>query len=74
MKSLEDKNPRMNNGMTPLHFAAQLGHLEVCKLICQNIVDINPSDDTGRTPLDIAYTNRNLEIVSYLFKTLKEFD
>ena len=43
-----------NVGMTPLHFAARHGQLEVCKLIMDNVVDKNPADIQGLTPRQMA--------------------
>ena len=39
MDVLADKNPMMNSGWTPLHSAAKNGHLEICKLIMEVLVD-----------------------------------
>ena len=40
-KKLVDKNPKDKFGETPLHFAAQKSHLEVCRLFLDNITDTN---------------------------------
>ena len=37
-EEVEDKNPRDCLGMTPLHVAAQRGHLDICKIIMQEII------------------------------------
>ena len=51
---IEAKNPRNQDGITPLHNAAKHGHLEICKLICQSIGNKNPADNRGETPIDMA--------------------
>ena len=66
MKGLNNKNPRKNDGGTPLHIAAYYGKMEICRLICQNIVDTNPMDDVGNTPISNASAMGHFEIVSFL--------
>ena len=41
-------------GRTPLHYAAEAGHLNVVKYILDRISDKNPKDTEGRTPLHFA--------------------
>ena len=48
MDNLTDKNPRCGLGFTSFHLAAKEGHLEVCRLFLENIVDKNPVSDNGR--------------------------
>ena len=35
-ENLKDINPIMQELITPLHLAAQYGHFEMCKYICDN--------------------------------------
>ena len=44
----------MKNGITPLHYAAATGDLDICRLIIKNIKDKNPTDHRGETPKDWA--------------------
>merc|ERR1712241_1242834 len=50
-----DKNPSMktnsdvSNGRTPLHSAAQEGHLDIVKAISKVLVDKNPGDGHNTT-------------------------
>ena len=62
MESNENKNPEDNSGWTPLHVAAQKGHLQVCMLIMDNLDNKNPGDDEGWTPLHWAAQNNHLKI------------
>ena len=62
MAKVTDKNPG-TYGRTPLHFAASMGRLEMCKLILENVNDKNPVDNNGKTPKDIAKEYNELEIV-----------
>jgi len=40
--------------VTPLHSTAWQGHLEVCRLIIENVQDKNPADEHKKTPLHFA--------------------
>ena len=51
---MSEKNPGDRNGETPLHKAAQGGHLEVCKLFYENIELKSPVNRYGQTPLHKA--------------------
>ena len=35
--NFKDKNPKDKEGMTPLHFAAENGHLSICQLLLEKI-------------------------------------
>ena len=63
---LEDKNPL--NGA--LHSAAEKGHLEICKLIAENVDFKNPSDLRGNTPLHLAATKGHLEVCKFLIESV----
>ena len=39
------------NGDTPLHIAADFGHLRLFKFIMEHASDKNPKNDHGNTPL-----------------------
>ena len=60
-----DKNPRTNNRRTPLHSAANFGHLEICKLICNGIAEKNPITNSGQTPISLAQAKGYMDIVSF---------
>ena len=47
--------PRNNAGRTPLHYAAQFGHFEICQVFMNNFKDQNQiSDVRGMTALHTA--------------------
>ena len=57
-----NKNPSNKiNGLTPLHYAAEAGHVEICKLIMKNLVNKHPSCLNGSTPLSRDYVRGGSE-------------
>ena len=68
MGYLVDKNPKDKHGTTPLHFAAQKSHLEVCRLFLDNIKDtnlhVNPSSVRDDTPYGWAKGYGNQAVCS----------
>jgi ankyrin repeat protein len=61
--SVNAKNPSQ---FTPLHFAAELGSLEVAKFLIKNGADVNAKGENGSTPLHQAVLKHNTNIVSLL--------
>ena len=57
-----------------LHYAAAQGHLEVCRLILDKVVNINPSENGGITPLHDAAENGRLDVCRLIIKKLIVFD
>ena len=72
MKKLEDKNPKSEDGTTPLHNAAKNGHLEAFKTICSKVKEKSPKDDTGKTPFDYAYEKKHWGIIGYFGNVMKK--
>ena len=70
--NVDDKNPKTDNGVTPLHIAAAEGHLKLCQLIINNVEDKNPENDDGVTPLDCAYHNDHSQICELIEENLDE--
>ena len=70
-----DKNPSDDNGYTPLHSAANKGHLDVVKYLVQRIQNKNPKSGIQwyeRTPLHQAAWNGHLNVVRYLLEIVPQ--
>ncbi|KAJ8413850.1 hypothetical protein AAFF_G00064480 [Aldrovandia affinis] len=65
-----DPNFQMENQSkcTPLHVAAQAGHLEICHMLLQAGANLDMCDGDQRTPLMHACENNHLETVKYLLR------
>ena len=63
MEKFSDKNPIGIWGMTPLHFAAQLGNLAMCRLIMENVQNKSPVTRCGKTPLELAEAGNHNDVV-----------
>jgi ankyrin repeat protein len=53
-------------GMTPLHYAARQGHVEVAQLLIQAGADINVREANDITPLLMAVSNNKMAAARYL--------
>ena len=67
---MDDKNPRNNDGTTPLYFAAHSGHLKICRLIFASLDEKNLPDNWGNTPLHAAAFNGHLDVCRAIIETL----
>ena len=62
-------NPIMKKRITPLHLAAQYGHYDICKYICDNsTVFVNTLRSDGNTPLTLAVHRGHIKIARFLHK------
>ena len=57
-----DKNPKDEEGFTPLYHAAEKGHFTLCDFIVARVSDKNPGKSNGNTPLHIAAQNGHYDI------------
>ena len=65
-------NPSDKDGTTLLHWAAEKGHLDVCKSIIEEVEDKNPKDKKGWTPLHEAAREDHKEIFKLIFHSVQE--
>ena len=83
MENMEEKNPKDECGITPLHQAAEYGELEVCKLIIENVqcdkeickryqCDKNPNNDINFTPLHMAAMNGHIQVCKFIIENVCE--
>ncbi|XP_068020238.1 histone-lysine N-methyltransferase EHMT1 isoform X3 [Melanerpes formicivorus] len=65
-----DPNFKMENQnkRTPLHAAAESGHVDICHMLIQAGANIDSCSEDQRTPLMEAAENNHLETVKYLIK------
>ena len=71
-EKIECKNPSDIYGITPLHLAAMMGNLALCKLIIEKIQDKNPSGgDDGWTPLHWAAHMGHLEMCRLMISNVQ---
>mgnify|MGYP001169724641 CR=1 FL=1 len=61
-------------GRTPLHAAAQNGHLDIVKAISKHLSNLSPKNALGTTPLILAVENGHLAIVKYFVENLKDIN
>jgi ankyrin repeat protein len=54
------------NGWTPLHWAADKGHIEIARLLLQNGAEVNVRSNGGWTPLYWAAENGHIDILHLL--------
>lgn len=72
-ENLEDKNPQSDNGLTPLHIAAEEGNVEVCKFLIEEIKNKNPKlPHNGWTPLHPACKMGYFGICEVILKNVTE--
>ena len=73
--NLQDKNPPAGdywNKTTPLHLAAQSGHLDVIEYMSSFVKDINQADSYGWTPIHLAAEYGHIDVVKWYTKNLDD--
>ncbi len=61
-------NVKGEQGITPMHLAAENGDVETIKVLMANNVEVNPIDEDGLTPLLLAFLNNHTFAAEYLVK------
>ena len=59
---LSTRSARRQGGRTPLHFAAQAGHLDVCTLLITHGGTKSAVSNNGMTPFDLASENGHVAV------------
>lgn len=71
-KHLLSKNPNPNikgwEGLTPLHYAARNGNLDLVMLLTESQADLSSVDSKGKSPLHYAAESGNLLLLKFLIK------
>ena len=57
-----------NSGCTPLHYAASLGHVDLCELLIRYGADTDAKTSKLETPLHLAIARGHAEVVALLLK------
>eukprot|EP01070_Trichotokara_eunicae_P009476 Trichotokara_eunicae@DN6095_c0_g1_i1.p1 len=62
------------DGMTPMHRAAQKGEISAIKFLIEQSADPRVKSKSGETPLHVAVFHRNQQAVTELLKTMAKAD
>lgn len=62
----------MQQGLSPLHFAADRGFLDILKCLIEAGADIHSTDGDGQSALDYARMCEHEDIITYLESRLIE--
>ena len=66
-------NPSGDLNRTPLHLAAQAGHLKICKLILEEVEERSPRENLqGDTPLHYAARKGHLEVYKLIADSVQD--
>ncbi|OAD61674.1 Acyl-CoA-binding domain-containing protein 6 [Eufriesea mexicana] len=71
VQELLDKEPKLANltdseGLLPIHWAADRGHLRIIEQLIKKGTNVNSQDEDGQTPLHYAASCGHLDVVKYL--------
>jgi len=67
-RTLMDLRSRDQRGLTPMHYAAENGHLPVVQYLCEQGANNEARSNGDRTPLHLAAYEGHLPVVQYLCK------
>ena len=69
-----EKNLKEDGGITPLHYAAKAGNVELVKLISENITngEKNPKNGRGETPLHMAAEYGHFGVVQTILANIPD--
>jgi hypothetical protein len=70
---LSNVNTRTEDFLTPMHFAAMIGHAEMVDFLLSKGARINAQDVDGATPLHLAISNSQLAVVKLLVQSGAQF-
>ena len=57
-----------DKGIVPLHIAAKLGKIDLCKFLLERKARVNQLDNKGDSPLLYAIINRHFEVFKFLIE------
>ncbi|CAG8610658.1 13236_t:CDS:2 [Acaulospora morrowiae] len=63
-----DINAKDDQGLSPLHWACDRGHLEIVKLLIERGANVNLLTSEDETPLHYACLSENIECARYLYR------
>lgn len=66
MNPEEDVNMRDPLGWTALHYAAEIGSEQICRLLIGRGADVNMTTNEGMTPLHLAQNRQRLQTATFL--------
>ena len=69
---VEGKNWRSSKGNTPIHAAVHHGHMEITRVIMENVANKNPANNKGKTPLYVAAKMGHYEICKLILENVTD--
>ena len=72
-KLIMEKNPKMDDGWTPLHLAAKYGCKEIFEMILNEVEHKHPQMVNGTTPCHLAIQNGHEEIFEMIMNNVQGF-